>query len=57
MLLTAVPPRFYPRDHPLMPLDIALLALGGILSATSYWLAFFPPEAYRRRFRAQPVTS
>jgi hypothetical protein len=51
MLLTSVPPRFVPRDHPWMPLDVALLGLAGIASAAAYWLAFFRPEAYRRRFR------
>lgn len=47
-LLTSVPPLFLEAGHPLLDLDMLLFGVFGVLTAASYWLAFFPPAAYRR---------
>lgn len=47
-LLTSVPPLYLGQGSRLAALDLMAFAAFGLATAGSYWLAFFPPEAYRR---------
>ena len=35
-----------------MAVNLTVLWISGIGASVPYWLAFFPPAAYRRRIRA-----
>ena len=48
MLATSVTPRVAAGNELLTSLNLVVLALAGIASSIPYWLAFFPPESYRR---------
>ena len=50
MIVTSVAPVFLPTTHVLLPVSIVILGISGLGAAIPYWLAFFPPRAYRRRF-------
>ena len=48
MLATSVTPRVAAGNELLMSLNLVVLGMAGIASSIPYWLAFFPPESYRR---------
>jgi len=45
-LATSVPP-MYMTEGFLVEIDIFVFAIAGLATAGAYWLAFFPPNAYR----------
>lgn len=47
-LLTSLPPIYLEEGSPLAALDLVAFAVFGLATAFTYWLAFFPPAAYRR---------
>jgi hypothetical protein len=47
--MTSVPPLYLAAGTPLLNADLVAFALFGIGAALAYWLAFFPPAAYRQR--------
>jgi hypothetical protein len=53
MICTAIPPVLFGRVHPLSHAALILVGVAGLGSSVSYWLAFFPPAAYRRRVYAR----
>jgi hypothetical protein len=53
MISTAIPPTVFGRTHALSHLALVLMGLSGVGTAVCYWLAFFPPAAYRRRVYAR----
>jgi hypothetical protein len=53
MLSTSIAPVVLGRSHPVAIAALVVFSLSGAAAAASYWLAFFPPEAYRRRVRAR----
>ncbi len=54
MLAAALPPSFLPPTAVFwLSLDVALLGLAGLAASVFYSMAFFPPEAYRRRLVAR----
>ena len=53
MLSTSIMPILLGRTHPLAIIALAVFSVTGAATAACYWLAFFPPEAYRRRVRAR----
>ena len=53
MTCTAIPPALLGRLHPLSHAALLIVGLAGVGAAVCYWLAFFPPEAYRRRIYAR----
>jgi hypothetical protein len=58
LLATSLPPAFFPREHTFMQLALLIFGFSGVAYSISYGLAFFPPEAYRRRVCARaPVQS
>ncbi len=46
-LCTSVPPMFL-TEGLLVEIDMYLFAAAGLATAGAYWLAFFPPNAYRK---------
>jgi hypothetical protein len=46
-LCTSVPPMFL-TEGLLVEIDMYLFAAAGLATASAYWLAFFPPAAYRK---------
>jgi hypothetical protein len=55
MGFTAIPPALLGRTHALSHAGLVAFSLVGVGAAVCYWLAFFPPEAYRRRIYARAV--
>jgi hypothetical protein len=53
MLSTSIAPIVLGRTHPVSLVALAVFSVTGAATAACYWLAFFPPEAYRRRLRAR----
>ena len=53
MLTTSIAPIVLGRTHPVAIAALAVFSVTGAATAACYWLAFFPPEAYRRRLRAR----
>jgi len=53
LMATAIPPVVLEHTHPVSHAALVLFGLSGAAAATCYWLAFFPPEAYRQRLRAR----
>jgi len=52
LLATSVVPNYVERGTPAMDINLAAFGLLGIATSLLYWLAFFPPSAYRRRLTA-----
>lgn len=52
LIATSIPPLVLARSHPVTLAALVVFGFSGLAAATCYWLAFFPPEAYRRRVRA-----
>lgn len=48
MLGTSITPRVAPNNDAFLSLNLVILGIAGIASSVPYWLAFFPPSAYRR---------
>ncbi len=53
MLTTSISPVLLGRTHPVAMAALLVFSFTGAAAAASYWLAFFPPEAYRRLVRAR----
>jgi hypothetical protein len=53
MLSTSIMPIVLGRTHPVSIAALMVFSITGAATAACYWLAFFPPEAYRRRLRAR----
>jgi hypothetical protein len=53
MLTTSISPVVLGRSHPVVSAALMVFGFSGAAAAACYWLAFFPPEAYRRRVRAR----
>ena len=53
MLSTSIAPIVLGRTHPVAMAALAVFSVTGAATAACYWLAFFPPEAYRQRVRAR----
>ena len=53
MLTTSIAPIVLGRTHPVAIVALVVFSFTGAATAACYWLAFFPPEAYRRRVRAR----
>ena len=54
-LLTSIPPLYFDRDSLLVSIDLVLFSLLGLATSVAYWLAFFPPAAYRRWLTSRVV--
>ncbi len=55
-LATSVPPMFL-TEGLLADIDMFIFAAAGLATACAYWLAFFPPNAYREFIQPSPSTS
>ena len=55
MLTTSISPILLGRTHLVAMAGLFVFSFAGAATAACYWLAFFPPEAYRRRVRARAV--
>jgi hypothetical protein len=53
MICTSIPPLLLERSHPVSMAALVVFGFAGAAAAACYWLAFFPPEAYRRRVRVR----
>jgi len=53
MLTTSITPVLLGRTHPVAHAALVVCSFSGAAVAACYWLAFFPPEAYRRHLRAR----
>jgi hypothetical protein len=53
ILTTSISPVLLGRTHPVAMAALVVYSFSGAATAACYWLAFFPPEAYRRRVRAR----
>ena len=47
-LLASIPPRYFPAGDFAVDASLMLFAVGGVATASAYWLAFFPTAGYRR---------
>lgn len=54
LLATSAVPLYVQPGTPLSDLNLAAFGLLGLTTASFYWLAFFPPRAYRRWVIAAP---
>lgn len=48
MLTTSIVPQVAPGEGVFASLNLVILACAGVAASIPYWLAFFPPDAYRR---------
>ncbi len=48
MLTTSIAPQASPGDQEFALVNLVILACSGVAASIPYWLAFFPPAAYRR---------
>jgi hypothetical protein len=55
MLATSVPPLYLEHGTPFMDATVFAFGVFGLTTATLYWLAFFPPVAYRRWVLASAI--
>ncbi len=53
LIATSIPPLVLERAHPVTMAALVVFGFAGAAATVCYWLAFFPPEAYRRRIRAR----
>ncbi len=53
-LFTSVPPMFAIGEV-WIAIDLVVFAVAGLATAGAYWLAFFPPESFRRYIRPDPA--
>jgi len=53
ILTTSISPVLLGRTHPVAVAALVVFGFCGAAASACYWLAFFPPEAYRRHLRAR----